>query len=277
MRRPEFMGWTQVELDKRRYHRGLSLVDTIPMTRQEANDRLAAFDAITATIDSCCQLLRPALRDAYFAAIEYPVKATAAMNRKMLAHTTAVSHQAYNDIQQLTAQYNSMNNGKWRHLMDAAPRQLPVFADVHATITGKEHGLSTTYPAADFTTATDGTQCIQMLGYSMNAVQMPKGGSVSYNVDISQEGYYTLQAALIPTQPIDSGDLRFTMTVDDGESTLFSLREPFRSEQWKDNVLNCQTRRAVKVWLNQGVHRLTITALDENIVVDQWQLSQDIQ
>ena len=275
MRRPEFMGWTQVELDKRRYHRGLSLVDTIPMTRQEADQRLAAFDAITTTIDSCRQLLRPALRDAYFAAIEYPVKATAAMNRKMLAHTTTVSHRAYDDIQQLTAQYNSMNNGKWRHLMDAAPRQLPVFGDVHATLSGKEHRQATTYPAAEFTTATDGAQRIQMLGYSMNAVKIPKGGTLRYDFNISKEGYYTLQAALIPTHPIDGGDMRFTMAVDDGDATRFSLREPFRSERWKDNVLNCQTRRAVKVWLTKGAHRLTLTALDENIVADQWQLTQE--
>jgi hypothetical protein len=247
------------------------------MTRQEADNRLAAFDAIVATIDSCRQLLPPALADAYFAAVEYPVKATAAMNRKILAHTTAVSHQAYNDIQQLTARYNSMNNGKWHHLMDAAPRQLPVFGDVHATLIGKGQGLTTTYPAADYTTATDGTRCIQMLGYSMNAVKMRKGGVLSYNVDISQEGYYTLQTALIPTHPIDGGDLRFSMTIDGGEPTLFSLREPFRSERWKDNVLNCQTKRAIKVWLTKGVHQLTLTALDENIVIDQWQLTQEIQ
>ena len=277
MRRPEFMGWTQVELDKRRFHRGLSLVDTIPMTRQEADNRLAAFDAIVATIDSCRRLLPPTLADAYFAAVEYPVKATAAMNRKMLAHTMAVCHQAYDDILQLTARYNRMNNGKWHHLMDAAPRQLPVFGDVHATLTGKGQGLTTTYPAADYTTATDGTQCIQMLGYSMNAVKMRKGGVLSYNVDISQEGYYTLQTALIPTHPIDGGDLRFSMTIDGGEPTLFSLREPFRSERWKDNVLNCQTKRAIKVWLTKGVHQLTLTALDENIVIDQWQLTQEIQ
>jgi hypothetical protein len=277
MRRPEFMGWTQVELDKRRYHRGLSLVDTIPMTSQEADNRLAAFDAIVSTIDSCRQLLRPTLTNAYFAAIEYPVKATAAMNKKMLAHSTATCHQAYYEIQQLTEKYNSMNNGKWRHLMDAAPRQLPVFDNCHAMLTGKNCELTTTYPASDFTTATDGTQCIQLLGYSMNAVKMPKGGSVNYNIDIRKDGYYTLRIALIPTHPIDGGDLRFTTTVDDGKPTLFSLREPFRSERWKDNVLNCQTRRAIKVWLNKGLHRLTITAFDENLVVDQWQLSQNIQ
>jgi hypothetical protein len=111
----------------------------------------------------------------------------------------------------------------------------------------------------------------------MNAVKMRKGGVLSYNVDISQEGYYTLQPALIPTHPIDGGDLRFTMTIDGGEPTLFSLREPFRSERWKDNVLNCQTKRAVKVWLTKGVHQLTLTALDENIVIDPWQLTQEIQ
>ena len=43
IRRPEFMGYTQVELDKRLYERGLSKVDSVPISASEAASRLAAF------------------------------------------------------------------------------------------------------------------------------------------------------------------------------------------------------------------------------------------
>ena len=53
---------------------------------------------------------------------------------------------------------------------------------------------------------------------------------------------------------------------------VFSLKEPFRSEQWKQNVLRGQARRTQQVHLERGHHTLTITALDEHVVVDQWWL-----
>ena len=111
-----------------------------------------------------------------------------------------------------------------------------------------------------------------MLGHSMQAVALPKGGQLTYRFDVAEEGDYTLTTALVPTQPNDSGDLRYSVAVDDGETTVFSLKEPFRSEPWKQNVLRQQTLRQVKMPLAKGSHTLTLTALDEHIVIDQWML-----
>ena len=121
IRRPEFMGWTQVELDKKVYPRGLSSVSDIPLTPQEAATRIADFERIKTTVLESRSLIRQELQDAFFAAIEYPVFAAAAMNRKILCDS-AESHQAYEEIQLLTRQYNELCGGKWRGLMDAAPR-----------------------------------------------------------------------------------------------------------------------------------------------------------
>ncbi len=132
-RRPEFMGWTQVELDKKKYHRGLSPVTDVPLTAAEAAARIASFERIKTVLTECRPLVRPELADAWFAAIQYPVSAAAAMSRKILGDS-AESRRAYAEIQSLTSQYNSMRGGKWRYLMDAAPRRLPVFEDVHARL-----------------------------------------------------------------------------------------------------------------------------------------------
>lgn len=267
-RRPEFMGYTQVELDKKKYPRGLSAVGDIPLSAIEAAQRLSAFQHLKAEIMAIRMLVRSELNDAFFAAIEYPVSAAAAMSTKILSDSIE-SHRAYEEIQALTKRYNEMNGGKWRHLMDAAPRKLPVFDNVHAQLTGADQPCIMMLKAADYQSASNGTRIIQMLGHSMNAVAMPKDGYMTYDIMIEDEGDYILQTALIPTQPNDDGDLRFCISVDDRQSVVYSFKEPFRSERWKQNVLSGQAVRNTKVHLHQGHHTITVRALDNHIVFDQ--------
>ena len=267
-RRPEFMGYTQVELDKKNYPCGLSAVGDIPLSAIEAAQRLSAFQHLKAEIMAIRMLVRSELNDAFFAAIEYPVSAAAAMSTKILSDSIE-SHRAYEEIQALTKRYNEMNGGKWRHLMDAAPRKLPVFDNVHAQLTGTDQPCIMMLKAADYQSASNGTRIIQMLGHSMNAVAMPKDGHMTYDIMIEDEGDYILQTALIPTQPNDDGDLRFCVSVDDRQSVVYSFKEPFRSERWKQNVLSGQAVRNTKVHLHQGHHTITVRALDNHIVFDQ--------
>jgi hypothetical protein len=271
MRRPEFMGWTQVELDKKRYHRGLSPVTKTEMNRAEAACFLKAYDAIRQTVEEGATLLPQRLKDAYFGAVVYPVKAAAAMAYKILSDS-AESHRAYEEIQKLTSQYQQIANGKWRGLMDAAPRLLPVFNDVRAELAqdNTPEPAAVFRQASQYDEASEGTTSVQMLGHSMNAVAIPKEGYMTYLFNIEKEGDYTLVTALIPTQPVDSGDLRYAVSVDGGAPVTYSLKEPFRSEQWKQNVLRGQARRSLPVHLSKGQHQLSLKALDEHIVVDQW-------
>ena len=113
---------------------------------------------------------------------------------------------------------------------------------------------------------------IQMLGHSMNAVALPKDGWLTYRFEMETAGDYTLQTAMIPTQPNDNGELRYSVSIDDGEPTVFNLKEPFRSEEWKQNVLRGQALRRQRVHLSAGQHTLTIRALDAHVIVDQWAL-----
>ena len=274
-RRPEFTGYTQVELDKKKYQRGLSTVSEVPLTAAKAACRISAFEHLKADIIAIRPLVNERLKDAFFATIEYPVFATAAMNRKILSDS-AESHQAYQEIQHLTQRYNNLNGGKWRNLMDAAPRRLPVFEDVNAKLTGQPKENAVTVNACEYDNATSGTKTIQMLGHSMNAVALPKGGKLTYNFTIEKDGHYQFELALIPTQPNDNDDLRFSVAIDGGEPMVFSLKEPFRSEEWKQNVLRGQALRQLRTDLSSGQHRLTIQAIDDNIVVDQWKMTPKV-
>ena len=103
----------------------------------------------------------------------------------------------------------------------------------------------------------------------MNAVSLPKDGSLTYRLSVAEAGDYVLRTALIPTQAADSGDIRYSVSVDGAEPVAYSLKEPFRSEEWKRNVLRGQALRDLPVRLATGAHTVTLRALDEHIVVDQ--------
>ena len=273
IRRPEFMGWTQVELDKKKYPGGKSVPTTTAFTPAEACQRLADFGAIEATVDAYARLVPPSLQDAYFAAVLYPVHASAAMSRKMLSDSVA-SNRAYDEIQQLTARYNQLNGGKWQHLMSSAPRQLPVFGQVRTTL-ATDSATAETYVsrnACQWTSATAGCQPIGMLGHSGRAVAIPKGGETVYEFETLQDGAATLYTAMIPTQPNDKGDLRYTVQIDNEPAQTISLKEKYRSESWKLNVLRGQALKLTPVRLSKGRHTLRIRALDDHVIVDQWML-----
>ncbi len=276
IRRPEFMGWTQVELDKKKYPGGKSVPTTTEFTRKEAFERMNDFARIEATVDVYSQMIPEYLQDAYFAHVLYPVHASAAMTRKMLSK----NGKDYNLIQMLTEHYNTMNNGKWKGLMSAAPRDLPVFApNVRTEVNENENQNENNCQfiarnACQYDSSTSPCTVIDMLGHSMKAVALEKGNTLIYEFETPHQlegtGEAVLYTAMIPTQPSDKGDLRYEVRIDDQTPVVISLKEPYRSEQWKKNVLRCQALKQTPIRLTKGSHKLYIKALDDHIIVDQW-------
>lgn len=156
IRKPEHMGWTQVELDRRLYPRGRSqVIDTeFSFTEfgSEADRYMEQFEAIRRTVAETERFVDSARHDAFFAAVKYPVEAAAAMSVKMLEAqraraqaqgqtdatrwnrdsvlyaASAKSLRAYRKIRTLTDCYNrTLAGGKWQGSMCAAPRDLYVF------------------------------------------------------------------------------------------------------------------------------------------------------
>lgn len=157
MRRPEHLGWTQVELsDRRAYPRGRSQVRDTEFSFDEfggeARRYLRDYARVAAAVSDLVDKVPPERRDSYFATVVYPVLGAEAMARKhlfaqlsrshaigngdndltlrdsLMTTAAAASLRAYRDIDALTAYYNdSLAGGKWHGLMRNNPRDLYVF------------------------------------------------------------------------------------------------------------------------------------------------------
>jgi hypothetical protein len=139
-RRPEFMGWSQTEPT-----RPVQTTAYVRTGGEEAELRLARYRALTQRAEALEQRLAPALRDAYFQLVLYPVRASANLNTRILKLDLAAEYaqqdrpspplytrqakEAHAALVADTARYNAQHGGKWAHMMDMAPRRLPVFAE----------------------------------------------------------------------------------------------------------------------------------------------------
>lgn len=318
-RKPEFMGWSQVEKDKRLYERGLSPVVNSEFSVSEFGGELdryiADFDRIADVVDSAASFVRKDLLDAYYASVIYPVCASSAHARSLLMaqkarqlasgrnsvkdrealelkirEASAHSMMAYQEVKRLTDYYNNVvSDGKWRGSMDMRPRDLPVFFapslptlpdiqeqlrypayDVFSASAVEIPAGVVSRPAADYDSSQGEVKPAGMLGHSMNSVAPAKDAVLRYSFDVPEKTDGVFRIALIPTHPLDGNDLRFSVSVDGSDPVVYSLKEPFRSEQWKENVLRGQTVRIHPATLESGSHTLEIKALDSNILLDQW-------
>ncbi len=156
IRKPEHMGWTQVELDRRLHPRGRSqVIDTeFSLTEWggELDYYLKNYECIRHQVLEIEKLIPPEKRDAYFIHIKYPLLSAANMSVKMLEAQRARSYyqgqateslwtreepmraacarsiHAYQEIREMTHYYNEeLAGGKWKYSMRHDPRDLYVF------------------------------------------------------------------------------------------------------------------------------------------------------
>ncbi|MCR4823960.1 MAG: glycosyl hydrolase 115 family protein [Bacteroidales bacterium] len=321
MRRPEFMGWSQVELpDRERYPSGLSPVRDTDFSfsefQNEAQRYIDRFRSVRRRIGAAAASVPERQRDAWFAAVAYPVYAAESHAEKLLyaqrarernkttyspgpwqtdstmLAAAALSQRAYQDVRSLTRYYNGeMAGGRWRGAMSERPRDLYVFwaPQLPVTLTEEEAAAwsrcgedwqapeipaaGTDYFAADacdFREADTPVRPVQGLGHSGRAVPVPKGASLHYDFRTERSGEAVLRVAVIPTQANDRGDIRFSVSVDGGAAQVWSIKEPYRSDRWKENVMRGQAVATFPVTLTAGAHTLKLTALDDHILFDQW-------
>lgn len=156
IRKPEFMGWNQVELDKKKYIKGWSPIKNTDFSLTEFGgelDRyLESYESIKRILSEVEPIIPQERKDAFFAQIKYPVFGAAAMSTKMLEaqrarcifpgscdtnlwtresqlmNACAKSIKAYQEIRDLTDYYNhKLAGGKWKYSMCYNPRDLYVF------------------------------------------------------------------------------------------------------------------------------------------------------
>jgi hypothetical protein len=295
IRKPEFMGWSQIEVsDRKTYPNGRSAVTDTEFSFTEfggeADRYLSEYRKIKDVVAEVEKIIPENRKDNFFTIIKYPIFGASAMATKWLEAQYARSYgsqsamdksiSAYNEILSLTDYYNNISNGKWEHSMSYKPQNLPVFEKPNFDIIQEVKQAKKTdnthqyvvRNACDFTHSSKEVQKIAMLGHSMNAVSLPKGETLTYEFESAMEGDAVLRTAVIPTHPNDMGDIRFSVQIDDETPQEISFREKGRTEQWKINVLRGQAVKTTNHKISRGKHTLKITALDNHIVIDQWMI-----
>jgi hypothetical protein len=139
-RKPEFMGWSQVE-----YNTVVSDTEFSHFYNgDEAWKRINDYQLLRKEVDNLKTFVHPDNTDAFFQLVEYPVKCAGWMNEKFIflekANLYAKQQRAsvneyvqkakfaYDSIVEYTSYYNNnLSKGKWKNMMDMAPRRLPVF------------------------------------------------------------------------------------------------------------------------------------------------------
>ena len=220
----------------------------------------------------------------------------------------AVSIDAYNKLKQLNAYYSRIRNGKWKDfiLTNGAEMQAPQIpgtlpaADIKrlkadafdrsndlkplSVVTGDiiaknawEWSKATESPLAQ--AEVRGAEKITvrpLLGHSGKAVKLPKGASLSYDFYSDKSGDARFTIAVVPCFLNAVKDMRVSVSIDRGEPVICQLKEVYNSKDWKFDLWRGQTLKSFYVTLPGGSHNVTIKALDDNVMIDQWVLDYDV-
>ena len=306
-RRPEFMGFGQTEPTTP--NRPTAYLQS---GGDEARRRLHRYAAIAARAEALAQAMPADRRDAFYQLVLYPVRASASLNARILklelaglpdnagAHAgqyVTEAKAAHRSIVADTAEYNGLANGKWRHMMDMAPRRLPVFAEpawpasvggAAAATTTPPTSAPTARPRAVSIAASSATphpqwRKIDELG-SMGAVLRSSLALPSIEgrraVDVAPLviEFHTDSAdpvgvniVALPTHPLTSANqLRLGYRIDEGPLAILDYRTHGRSNEWKLNVLsNTAVRSLPPQQFTPGKHRLRLYAMDPGFILDR--------
>lgn len=251
--------------------------------------------------------------DKFFTLIEYPVYASAQMAVKMLEsqesrliarpvsfhhdsealESAARSIKAYRKIQELTSLYNNAMARMHRaETMDAAPQDLAVFGPPQLTDTLSEAELqqygnythsdaaldndnNIVSTAARYASASQGARAIDILGRSLKAVELNQGDSLTYQFTSGTVGG-VLRLAFVPTHALDGGSLQCSVQIDNNTPRTIVITDGSQGERWADDVLRGQALVTLPVALDTGSHTLTVKALSDHVVLDEWMIDRDV-
>lgn len=139
-RKPEFMGFGQTE-----WVTPNRPSDYVQSDGEEAQARIQAYQSLVAQAEAIGARIPKDRQDAFYELVLYPVRGAAGLNTRILsldlaelyARDQRASANAYvarakaahAGLVADTVRYNALDGGKWRGMMDVAPRRLPVFAE----------------------------------------------------------------------------------------------------------------------------------------------------
>ncbi len=280
----------------------------------EAGRFLERWLAVSRRATALAEKIPPELRDAYFQLVEYPTVGGAAMAEKMImaekARLTGSTEfadrakAAFGRIQELTEHYNSLNGGKWRHVMDSRPRNLAVFDMPPTSPAETKAEAKPAVPAAPTTIiiATKFVQAHDKNGTGWRVVEglspqgaaiavlphkdMPtllspaeiraRAASVEYVVKSDLAGDVEIVIEALPTHRLTPKHEMITaVSIDDGEPVVVPFdegKDPERDPTWGTNVLRGAMLGKAALRLPGGNYRLKLWAADPGIVVERIKL-----
>lgn len=249
-------------------------------------------------------------KDRYYLNIEYPVLASGLMADKTLQaqesrligriqsfhiddealESAARSMKAYWALQSLTDQYNEIAAKQlWNKAIDGTQKALkkPELTDtvsvaevekyyngepVYAQLTDDGCIVRNAY---QYSSASSDARQVDLLGHSLRAVELQKDGELTYNFN-SEDISGVLRLAFVPTYSPDGGSSQCTVSIDGGTPTTVIINDgSASSKRWQEGVLRGQSLITLPVSLSSGSHTLTIKALNDHVVFDQWMVDRD--
>lgn len=260
--KPEWMGGTRTEEKDPRWKQPADL----PLNEREIRQRYfrvqqLALDLAHAT--TATTQIPESRRAAAFELLEYPIACMVAQNEKWLSAQLARHgmgswrpvKEAHQRIVALTQEYNEMLDGKWRGMMDMAPRRLADFAMPADSL------FDEPMPAGQQGQCL--FRCTNVIGQSI-----PMGESFRLDVH-SSASELEFEIQLLPVHPANDKEIRIEVSVDGKSSQVIDYHTEGRSEEWKINVLHNRAVRRVTLSADseKSAHELVIRPVDEEVKV----------
>ena len=296
-RRPEHLEWPPVA-----ENRHLS-----SYTPQEVNTRLRAFRSLVAETKATSGQVPPALQDAWFQLVEFPIRISAAANMRFFA---AERYNALIDSQQamarsaggaaveaqaeITAMTNRFNNeiagGKWRWLMPEEPAdsQWRIYRARPIPLPG----AALTADPATFLAVVDATASAGSAVFEAEAFQSNRGwrlvegvgrgegvmiadaagAELTLKVEVGTEGR-SLRVGVLPIFPDgQGGEIALDVSIDGAAPQRVSWPRAVGSPAWAQGVLDNQLTAVVGSPLSSGEHLVRLTSRVGRVAVDQLRL-----
>ena len=248
---------------------------SVDYSSADMDERIRRYRLISERVDEISDRIPERLKDAFFELIEYPVKGAYNMNvmtfrarqsldlaacgrRNQALEYADQARNAHNEIEELTRKYNvHIANGKWNGMMDCKPRKQKQFdlppvavSDSIASVdTATAVTESVKIPASDFTQSKGSIREIRGLGPGKSSITVYPMDYTDYRNNIGEapyleysipvkKGVNRIEVRCLPSFPIHSGDnLDVAISINDGESSVCSLKTVATKGKWNSNVL----------------------------------------
>lgn len=267
-RKPEYMGY-EIEWDSQENDR---LHDSdFSFKDGSAQQRLKEYENLANEVEAIMEALPEQQKTAFFQLLGFSVKAANFMNRKFLfaqhnhetgnAGDAIRSKKAFDDINSLMEEYNSMSNGKWNQMMSEVPpgfvakyQQMPELTghptgryklpdDQHYECFKNAINLDDVSVSGDFRLIKGiGTDWVTLqLGKPFDEVRNIEDGDlkrIDVNLDNIQGDSVCIQISAVPLWPVESGrSNRFAVAVDGSKPVVCENKIVEWTHEWKLQVM----------------------------------------